>query len=104
MVATTFRRILVSALIACAPLAAGCTAEVESPGEYDGYTPMFHDGRVVYYDQAGAPYYYNGGRTVYVERSHPYYGRYETHYRTYGPRYQNWYRARGYRYHGYYRR
>src|SRR5438067_664409 len=103
MLVTTVRRIIVSALIACAPLAAGCASQdAEYPAnEYEGYQPIYHEGRVVYYDGAGAPYYYNGGRTVYIERGSPYYGRYETHYRTYGPRYQNWYRARGYRYHGY---
>ena len=60
-----------------------------------------HDnGCVVYYDNVGEPYYYEGGRTVYITRSHPYYGRYVGHYRTYRPYYSRWYSHTGYRYRG----
>jgi hypothetical protein len=99
----TVRRVLFTALIAaCAPLAVGCYAEAEAPVAGDGYEPNYHDnGAVVYYDQGGSPYYYDSGRVVYVAPTSPYYGRYVTHYRTYGPHYQRWYQSRGYRYRGY---
>jgi hypothetical protein len=99
MLTTILRRIALTALIACAPLAAGCYAEADYPEASDGYQPVVHDnGSVVYYDTAGSPYYYEGNRVVYVTQSSPYYTHYVSHYRTYRPYYNRWYSTRGYRY------
>jgi hypothetical protein len=107
MLAKNIRGILLTALVAaCAPFAAGCVVEAEAPVYDAEYQPeVTQNGYIVYYDNYGAPYYYYGGRTVYVDRSDPYYNRYVYHYRTYGPRYQRWYTRHGYRYRSYrYRR
>jgi hypothetical protein len=104
MLTSVIRRIVLTAAIAvAAPLAAGCHADVEAQvPAYEGYEPMYtDDGYVVYYDAGGAPYYYVGNRVVYVQPTHPYYGRYTTYYRSYGPRYHRWYTRYGYRYHNY---
>ena len=103
MIANVIRRIALAALVACAPVTAGCYAEVQSrPVAVEGYQPVFHDnGCVVYYDTAGEPYYYEGGRVVYVARTSPRYAYYVGHYRTYRPYYGRWYAHYGYRYRTY---
>ncbi len=94
------RRIALATLIACAPITAGCYAEVQArPVAAEGYQPVFHDnGSVVYYDTAGEPYYHEGTRIVYVERSSPRYAHYVGHYRSYRPHYHRWYGRYGHRY------
>jgi hypothetical protein len=96
------RNLLVAALLAGALAAPGCYAEMQYPdtvyvGNY-GYEPMYYNGYVVYYDGVGRPFYYVGGRQVWIAPSSPYYAGYVAHYRTYGPAYHNWYRGGGARY------
>jgi hypothetical protein len=59
------------------------------------YSPPYYDGYVVYYDHAGLPYYYSGGRTIYVPRKYRGYGTLVEHYRLHRPDYDRWYRAHG---------
>jgi hypothetical protein len=65
------------------------------------YSPPFYNGYVVYYDGAGLPYYYRGGRIVYVPRSYVGYRALTVHYQRYRQQYHRWYRDRGHRYQGY---
>jgi hypothetical protein len=87
----------------------GCVTQLPpGVGVYGGvgvayYSPPFYDGYVVYYDGAGLPYYYRGGRTVYVPRSYVGYRALTIHYQRYRHQYHRWYRDRGYHYHGYHR-
>ena len=86
--------------------ATGCYADaygpdVQEPVVAEGYTPQYYDGAVVYYDDYGRPFYYNGGVQVWVPPSSPYYGGYVNYYRSYGPAYRRWYAGYGYRYRTY---
>jgi len=87
----------------------GCVAYLPSGvGVYGGvgigyYSPLFYNGYVVYFDGVGLPYYYRGGRIVYVPRSYGGYRGLTRHYQRYRKEYHRWYRDRGYRYHGYHR-
>jgi len=99
-----------SLLVALLMLAlSGCATQLPpGVGVYGGvgvayYSPPFYNGYVVYYDRAGLPYYYRGGRTVYVPRSYVGYRALTIHYQHYRQQYHQWYRDRGYRYHGYHR-
>jgi len=69
-------------------------AHVRAPAvrvvEVDDYEPEYYDDNVVYYDDGGAPYYYVGGRVVFIERSHPHYSRYRTHWSTHRDVYSRW--------------
>jgi hypothetical protein len=107
MVPSSIRAILVATMVAALPVVAtGCYAEVQAePVAAYGYTPVYtDDGYMVYYDDYGAPYYYSGGRQVYVPRTYVGYNRLNYHYRTYGPSYRRWYGSHGYRYRTYRRR
>jgi hypothetical protein len=65
------------------------------------YSPLYYDGYVVFYDDSGAPYYYMGGRTVYIPRTHRDYNRYHSHWRTHRGNYRRWYKSAGHRQHAY---
>lgn len=67
----------------------------------DYYRPMYYDGYLVYFDASGIPFYYKGGRTVYVPRHHRRYRDYVSHYRSHRNNYDRWYRDRGRKYHKY---
>jgi len=62
------------------------------------YEPVYHDGYVVYYDDAGAPYYYDNDRVTYVPRTHASFNVYVGHYRTHQHSYRRWHRTEGPRY------
>ena len=59
------------------------------------YNPLYHDGYLVYYDDAGRPYYYLDGRMSYIPPTHGSYGLYVAHYRTHHQHYRRWYQAIG---------
>jgi hypothetical protein len=44
------------------------------------YSPLYHDGYTVYYDDVGEPYYWVGSRRAYIPRHHPRYRVYHEHY------------------------
>ena len=67
------------------------------------YQPMYHDGRVVYYDDGGAPYYYEGDRVQYVPRNHASFNLYVGHYNKNRSSYKTWHRNEGPRYRKVYR-
>jgi hypothetical protein len=66
--------------------------------EYQGYRPMYYNGYVVYYDNYARPYYYYGGRVMYVPRGYVGYGALVGHYYAYRPYYAGWYGRYGVRY------
>jgi hypothetical protein len=83
-------------VVALGAATAGCTATVRAPApafaveaEAD-YSPLYYNRHVVFYDDYGAPYYFVGGRVIYVPRSAPSYRSYVRHYHTYRPAYQRW--------------
>jgi hypothetical protein len=95
------RSLALVALLAV-PIAAttsGCYVDAEGPEASYGYEPQYYNGRIVYYDTAGRPFYYEGGGQIWIAATDPYYGGYVTHWRTYGPAYNAWYTNHGYRYH-----
>ena len=71
---------------------------------YGGWQPLYYNGYVVYFTPDGIPYYYVGGRIVYVPRSHwhlyrPYFYRHRVaywrwHRRFHRPRYWRYRRIR----------
>lgn len=65
------------------------------------YSPQYYDGYVVYYDRAGLPYYYSGGRTNYVPRKYRGYGSLVDHHRVHRPHYDRWHRTRGAKFRSY---
>ena len=67
----------------------------------DYYRPMYYDGYLVYFDTSGIPFYYKGGRTVYIPRHHRRYRDYVAHYRSHNHKYKRWYKDRGRKYHKY---
>ena len=103
MLASKVRWVVLAALVgACAPFASGCYAEVqEEPVAVEGYRPLYYNGYVVYYDQVGAPYYYNNGGVAYIPRTYGSYGMYVNHYNTYRGSYYRWNGAYGARYRTY---
>lgn len=85
--------LLVAALAFAAPLA-GCTvytraAVVEEPA----YEPVYYGPHVVYYDDAGAPYYYQGATIVYVPRTYARYDVLVGHYHGRSASYRTWRRS-----------
>lgn len=81
-------------VVALGASTAGCTATLRSPApavavEAD-YSPLYYNRHVVFYDDYGSPYYFAGGRVIYVPRSAPSYRSYVRHYHTYRPAYQRW--------------
>ncbi len=65
------------------------------------YTPLYYDGYVVYYDGAGRPYYWAGGRRIWVPRTYAGYNRYHSYWRTHRAHYRRWNREHGRRYRSY---
>jgi len=101
----TIRNFVAAAVLGGALTLSGCYVEPVAPGpvvvaDY-GYEPMYYDGYVVYYDGVGRPFYWVNGVQVWIPPSSPYYTRYVTHWRTYGPAYQRWRAAHGARYRTY---
>jgi len=87
----------------------GCYAEAEGtipPPQYEyGYAPVYYDGYVVYYDEAGRPYYYLNGAVQFVPQTSPLYLGLVAHWNAFGPHYRDWNvhageRYRTYRFHG----
>jgi hypothetical protein len=98
----TLKNLILWAIVAGAvPLgAAGCYVEATPVVDY-GYTPVYYDGALVYYDGFGRPYYYRGGAVVFVPPTAPRYGYYVDHYHRYAPQYQRWNDHYGERYRNY---
>jgi hypothetical protein len=83
----------------------GCVVGVSEPAEpvvaTSYYRPLYYNGALVYYSDAGLPYYYVNGAAVYIPRTYVGYGRYYNHWRVNRAYYHRWYRSRGYRYRRY---
>ncbi len=84
-----------------APPPPPAVAYEEPPPVEDGYEPQYYDGYVVYYDDVGRPYYYNGDRTVFVSPNVAIYGSLVGHWRVNRAAYGRWYAHRGPAYRGY---
>ena len=99
------KSIVLAALVVGCLGATGCYADADvygpEPVVAEGYTPQYYEGAVVYYDDYGRPFYYNGGAQVWIPPSSPYYSGYVNYYRSYGPAYRRWYSGYGYRYRTY---
>ena len=65
------------------------------------YHPLYHDGYLLYFDATGLPFFYRGGRKVYVDRGHRRFSLYRDHYRSHRKSYHRWYSKEGRRHHGY---
>lgn len=65
------------------------------------YRPLFHEGYPIYFNDAGFPYYYVGGRIVLIPRTHQRYGGYIAHFRAKRAQYLRWNKSTGRRFHGY---
>lgn len=63
------------------------------------YSPLYHDGYTVYYDDVGEPYYWVGSRRAYIPRHHPRYRVYHQHYGRHRGHYRTWYKRHGHRHH-----
>jgi hypothetical protein len=99
-------RILQAALFsmsaACTPIAMGCVVAVRpAPVVVDEYEPVYYDGYVVYYDDAGRPYYYLDGGISYVPRTYVHYSVLVRHYDVHKVRYRTWQDRDGRRYRTY---
>jgi len=103
VIMSTTRSLALAVLLACCgATTTGCYAEAVPPPAYDyGYSPMYYNGAIVYYDGVGRPYYYGPGGVVWIPRESPYYVGYVNHWHAYGPAYRGWYARRGYAYRGY---
>jgi len=79
-------------------LVAGCivpartVVHVGPPVEY-GYQPMLYNGYVVYYTDAGVPFYWSGGVRVFVPVA--YRGVYFDHWHSHRAAYVRWHQHRG---------
>ncbi len=62
---------------------------------YAGWSPLYYDGYLVYFDAAGRPYYYPGGRATYVPPTWGNYVHAVSRYRTQGHFYNRWYQRYG---------
>jgi hypothetical protein len=80
-----------------------------APETVVAYEPTYYGDNVVYYDDGGRPYYYDGVAVVWIQPAWPGYWGYVDHYRRFGPAYHAWYHSHpvygGYHggYHGGYR-
>ena len=101
--------VLRAALLGFIGLAPACYAEATGtipPPDYAyGYAPVYYDGYLVEYDDAGRPFYYVNGAVVGVPATSPLYPGLVAHWRDFGPHYREWHahygtRYRGYRFHG----
>src|SRR5258708_1548431 len=74
----------------------GCYAYVdpETPVEVvdgdEGYTPLYYQGNVVYYDTVGLPFVWFGTAPFYVPHDYYGYGSLVNHYRYHAHAYHNW--------------
>ncbi len=91
-------RVAVLAL-AMPALGAGCEVRLaERPRPAAGpviYEPLYYHDYVVYFDDAGLPYYWLDGRVVHVSSAEPEYAPLVRHYRAHGDAYRMWNRAHG---------
>jgi hypothetical protein len=84
--------------------ASGCTvrgyARAPVPAaSVEVYEPMYYDdGAVVYYDDAGMPFYYVGDSVTYIPRTHASFNLYIGHYHQHRASYRRWQRVEGPRY------
>jgi hypothetical protein len=65
------------------------------------YHPLYHDGYLLFFDAAGLPFFYRGGRKVHIDRGHRRFSLYVDHHRRHRRHYDRWYRESGRRHHGY---
>ena len=93
---------VVSCVVTAEPAPAATTPAVTVGTDY--YTPLYHDGYVVFFDARGLPYYYLDGSMIWIPASHAFYGRYVGYYARHRSHYWRWHRARGSRYRTYRRR
>lgn len=91
--------------IGIATFASGCgsavwyTEEPAAPPPAEAavaYEPVYYGPNVVYYDEIGHPYYYDGGAVVWIQPAWPGYYGYVDHYRRFGPAYHAWYPSHRY--------
>jgi hypothetical protein len=93
MNALMIRRVLLAMLIAASgAFAPGCVVEdeVAPPAYADGSEPMYYDGRVVYYDDGGRPFYYVDGAGVWIPPTVALYPALVAHWHAYGPAHRAW--------------
>ena len=80
-------------------VSSACVVTVDEPAapavSTSYYTPLYYNGYIVYYDASGLPYYYYGGRIMYVPRPYHLYNRYVGYYARHRSYYRRWYTARG---------
>lgn len=63
------------------------------PVDTYGYTPLYYEDQIVYYDEIGAPFYMVGANVHYVPRTYVHYDTLVRHYHAHRPAYQRWYDA-----------
>lgn len=83
------------AVALCAPLA-GCTVYTRpapAPVVVETYEPVYYGRHVVYYDDVGTPYYYDGGTIVYVPRTYARYNVLIGNYHRHSTSYRSWSRS-----------
>ncbi|MFH2008456.1 MAG: hypothetical protein ABI333_17855 [bacterium] len=89
-------------------VSAGCYVAVDDPAtpavHTNYYQPQYYNGYVVYYTDAGLPYYYYNGAVIYVPRTYAGYNGYYSHWYSNRVHYRRWYNHRGHRYRRYNRR
>lgn len=93
---TIHRALLVLAVAtfgsACGSLPAWTTEEQATVATAE-YEPVYYENRVVYFSDAGSPYYYDGPNVVWIQPTWPGYAGYVRHYHHWGPRYHVWHRS-----------
>jgi len=80
--------------------ASGCTVRggvyaATPASRVEVYEPMYYNQSVVYYDDGGAPYYYQGDSVIYVPRTHASFNVYVGHYHSHRASYRHWYKVEG---------
>ena len=80
--------LFIATLALAAPLS-GCVVHAE-PAVVETYEPLYYGPYVVYYDDVGVPYYYEGGTIVYVPRTYARYDILVGHYHRHHVSYRSW--------------
>jgi len=75
----------------------GCyvVAQPAAPVVAETYEPDTYDGNIVYYDTAGAPFFYVEGGIRYVPPAYVHYDVLVGHYRNHARAYHEWYEREG---------
>lgn len=89
---TLFVLALATFTSACGSLPAWTTEEQATVATTE-YEPVYYENRVVYFSDAGSPYYYDGPTIVWIQPTWPGYAGYVRHYHHWGPRYHAWHRG-----------